>query len=277
MDKFIQLTRPKVSLMVGLSSFAGACLFCASINIRHLIVVLSVTLLSAGCSALNQVQEVKRDKLMLRTSERPLVSGRVSKSAALMFALLLIALSGALIINISDYNSLLFIPFIMLIYNFTYTPLKPATPFALLIGSVTGAVPPVMGYALMGGYPFNPNIMIIAGVLYLWQTPHFALLTIRYCEDYTRAGFKTLASEYGEEKEIAFIVLWLISYFCALFLVTASGLYLNVLSSAMHLALSISFALLLIFFKGSSRLTFNILNLSAALFFLLLVVDRIIL
>jgi protoheme IX farnesyltransferase len=73
-------------------------------------------------------------------------------------------------------------------YLGVYTPLKRRSPLALLLGGVSGVLPPMIGYCLAGGDPLDSRVVILAGLLYLWQVPHFWLLQQRHADDYCRAG-----------------------------------------------------------------------------------------
>jgi len=276
MREHLLLFRPKISLMVGLSAFAGTCLFNGSITITHIYAVLSVIFLSAGCSALNQYQESEQDKLMTRTKKRPIPNGSVKPFEAVRFAMLFLALSFAMMSLTGSIYGLVMIVATILIYNFAYTPLKKKTPFALLIGSVTGAVPPLMGWVAVGGSPFSSEILIISAVLYIWQTPHFALLSEKYADDYKLAGFFTLSATYGRFKADIFIKIWLTAFISALSIIPISNIYHYWITSFLHITLTFISALLFIVFSKDQNKTFHILNLCMILFFLMLVVDRII-
>lgn len=276
MSKIFKLFRPKVSLMVGLSAFAGSCLYDSDINLHHLYAVLAALFLSAGCSALNQFQEREEDSVMLRTQNRPLPSGDIDRFCVLRISAIMVALSACFIILSGSIYSLLFIPFTIILYNLIYTPMKKLTPFALLIGSVTGAIPPVMGYTISGGHIGSREILIVAAVLYVWQTPHFALLSEKYKYDYSSAGFKTLSGVYGKIKSDMFIKVWLTAFICMLLFIPLTNIYCFKSSIYAHTAVTIFFAIILFVKRKSTTPTFHILNISMVIFFLMLVVDRII-
>jgi len=276
MQNTIQLFRPKVSLMVGLSAFAGACLFDSDLNITHVFAVLSALFLSAGCSALNQYQEREEDSLMSRTSDRPIPSGTVDGRSALRISAVMLALSAAFMLLGHNIFALLFIPFTLLVYNLIYTPMKKVTPFALLIGSATGAIPPVLGYTVAGGRINATGILLVAAVLYIWQTPHFALLSEKYKTDYQTAGFKTLSGTYGKIKSDLFIKIWLTAYICTLLFIPLSDIYCMKSVINAHVLITLVFAAALYMNRHYTTRTFHILNISMVIFFVMLVVDRII-
>lgn len=164
----------------------------------------------------------------------------------------------------------------VVIYNFIYTPLKKKTPFALLIGSVTGSMPPLIGYTALGGEINAPEIMVVCAVMYLWQTPHFAMLAEKYAEDYIKAGFRTLSAVYGKATTSVFIKIWVMTFLSSLFFVPLAGVYIYETSSNIHTVITVLTAFMLFLFYKNIHRVFHILNLSMVLFFLLLVIDRII-
>jgi len=276
MAYIFKLFRPKVSIMVGLSAFAGACLYDYNLNLEHIYAAIAAVLLSAGCSAINQYQEQSEDKLMSRTNSRPLPAEQITNMDVIRLALVLISLSAAFIILAGGITGLVFIPITLVIYNYIYTPMKKRTPFALLVGSVTGAIPPVLGYVTIGGTFHEKSVLIVAAVLYVWQTPHFALLSEKYRTDYAKAGFKTLSGTYGKIKAHKFITIWLAAFVCMLLLVPSIDVYCFHITSLLHTTITLLFAAALFVFRKNVNITFHILNLSMVIFFLMLVVDRII-
>ena len=277
MTAYLSLFRLKVSLMVGLSAFAGACLSDSNLSADHLYAFLCALFLSMGCSALNQFQERNEDALMKRTVKRPLPGAILTPKEVLQISALMIALSACFMALTGSLSGFFIIAGVVAVYNLVYTPLKKVTPFALLAGSVTGAVPPMLGYAALGGSLTNEKMLMLCALLYIWQTPHFAMLAERWADDYKAAGFKTLSGTYGAEKSSLFINIWLLAYVCALFFIPLAGIYCEHVSKIIHMSAAAATALLLLVFIRDSRKTFHILNLSMTFFFLLLVADRIIL
>lgn len=271
---FFKLIRIKVTLQVGLSAFAGACLFSSSISLRHLTGVAAAILLSAGCSALNQVQERKEDGLMSRTADRPVASGRLKSFEAVMIACFCFGSAFLAVLTVGSKSLLFLSVFSVVVYNFVYTPMKKHTPFALMAGSVSGALPPYIGYTAMGGNPFDISIMAVATVLYIWQTPHFALLSEKYAADYAKAGFKTLSGTYGQIKAQKFIDVWTAAYVCSLFFIPLAWIYNHGSSLYIHTALTICTLYCFVRFRKSTHKAFVMLNISISLFFMLLIADR---
>lgn len=276
MRSYRYLFRTKISIMVGLSAFAGACLSDSSFGLAHVLAVLSSVFLAAGSSALNQYQEAEEDAQMNRTKRRPIPNGDMTPWHVLKASMAAIGISIFLMLLTGSLRGLILIIATVLIYNFIYTPLKKITPFALLVGSVTGAIPPMLGYTAVGGSYSDPPVLMVCAVLFIWQTPHFAMLAEKYSDDYARAGFITLSAKYGKYKSGLFIKVWLIAFICALFLIPMTGVYIHQAAGWVHLGISVMSALLIALSLRYTTRAFHVLNSCMILFFVLLVVDRII-
>ena len=176
---------------------------------QGLVVLLGVMLLSCGASALNQVQERGPDALMARTAGRPLPSGRLSSLQGLLFALLGIV-SGALILWLGIGRTAGILGLIAAaFYNGVYTPwLKPTSPFAAVPGAIPGAIPPVIGWVAGDGALTDAGAVILFGILFLWQMPHFWALALRYRADYAAGGFPMVSETVGVEGAARLILLY---------------------------------------------------------------------
>ncbi len=153
--------------------------------------VLGTALTASGAMALNEVMEAERDARMERTRHRPLPAGTIGSRHALLVGL---AAAGAglaaLAARVNPLTAFLGL-IVVLLYTLVYTPLKPRTPACTLVGAVCGAIPPMMGWTATGaGLSFGA--WMLAGVLFLWQIPHFLALAWMYREDYRRGGFRML-------------------------------------------------------------------------------------
>ena len=174
-----------------------------------LVMLVGVMLLSSGASALNQVQERRRDALMARTAGRPLPSGRLSFGQGLLFAILALG-AGALILWIGIGRTAGILGIVAAaFYNGLYTPwLKPTSPFAAVPGALPGSLPPVIGWVAGGGSPLDAGAFILFGILFLWQMPHFWALALRYKEDYAAGGFPMVAEAVGVEGTARLILVY---------------------------------------------------------------------
>ena len=176
---------------------------------QGLLVLAGVMLLSCGASALNQVQERGRDGLMARTAGRPLPSGRLSHAQALAFSIVAIVAGAAVLwLGVGPMAGILGL-IASGFYNGVYTPwLKPNSPFAAVPGAIPGAVPPVIGWVAGGGHIADAGAVILFGILFLWQMPHFWALSLRYRADYAAGGFPMVSERVGVEGTARLIQLY---------------------------------------------------------------------
>lgn len=273
---FFDLIRIRISLMVGLSSFAGACLYTHHFNSKHFYGVMAAIFLSFGCSALNQLQERDSDAVMERTVKRPLPDGQMLPGEVFNLSIIMIGLSWCFIFLAGSLQAF-FLNIITIIgYNFVYTPIKKKTPFALMAGSVIGALPPAIGYTCVGGNMTDISILMVTAVLYLWQTPHFAILAEKYADEYARAGFMTISGIYGQQKSRIFVNVWTMAYICALLYIPAAGFYKTSTVPMLHIAMTVFFGLSMLLSFRYHKMRFHYINLSAVMFFILILTDSVI-
>lgn len=190
---YYTLTKPEVNLLILMTTSAGFYLASRGpLKLMGLVNTLAGTLLVAsGTATLNQWMERGWDGQMRRTAKRPLPSGRVSSREALIFGILLSVAGGAyLSLAVNSLSALLAIS-TLLSYLFVYTPLKRKTPLCTLIGAFPGAMPTLIGWAGAGA-AINRQALLLFGVLFLWQFPHFLAIALMYRDDYSRAGYHML-------------------------------------------------------------------------------------
>ncbi|OGP30248.1 MAG: protoheme IX farnesyltransferase [Deltaproteobacteria bacterium GWA2_57_13] len=190
---FVELTKPRVVLMVLVTTFVGFYLGTDSReSFWRLMETLAGTALAAGGTlALNQFLEREADALMVRTRHRPLPDGRVQPTEALVFGVLL-ASAGLLILALTvSALSALVTAFIVGSYLFVYTPLKQKSSLCGIVGAVPGALPPVIGWSAARG-EFGAEGWILFSILFLWQIPHTLAIARLYRDDFARAGIRFL-------------------------------------------------------------------------------------
>lgn len=175
-------------------------------------------LVTGSANALNQVLERDYDRLMPRTANRPVVTGRMSVSTAVLLAGLM-ALLG--ISMLSVFNPLTgFLGTLSLIsYAFVYTPMKRSTALSVAVGAVPGALPLIIGCVAYEGY-ISPTAWMLFALQFLWQFPHFWAVAWLADEDYKKAGFYLLPSKNGEKDEST----GLLSFWFCLLMVGSAGL-----------------------------------------------------
>ena len=190
---FIALTKPRLNLLVLVTAVAGLYLASpegvpASILLHT---ILGTALVAGGAAAFNQVWERETDALMKRTRARPIPSGRLGRTEGLVFAS---AFSTAGIVDLAIAVNLLcagVAALTLLTYVVIYTPLKRRTSLATLIGAVPGALPPVIGWtAATESLSLAP--LVLFGIVFLWQMPHFLAIAWLYRDEYAAAGIPLL-------------------------------------------------------------------------------------
>ncbi len=189
---FFELTKPRVVLMVLVTTVVGFYLGAETPAYGLLIETLIGTALAAGGTlALNQFMERDADGLMERTRRRPLPDGRVQPTEALFFGILITA-AGLLILAFRVGTlSAVVTAFITLSYLFVYTPLKQRSSLCGVLGAVPGALPPVIGWAAARG-EIGVEAWILFAILFFWQIPHTLAIARLYREDFARAGIRFL-------------------------------------------------------------------------------------
>lgn len=197
---FVELTKPRVTLMVVVTTLLGYLLASTgALDWWRLGWTLLGTLLqSAGSLALNQLLERRSDARMKRTAGRPLPSGRLTPRAVLAFGVLAGILGTLLLCFVNLLTAALGL-LTLVSYVFIYTPMKPRSTLNSIVGAVPGAIPPMMGVTAVTN---QVDIMawVLFAILFLWQMPHFLAIAWLYREDYERGGLAMLPVEdaYGE-------------------------------------------------------------------------------
>lgn len=158
---------------------------------------------TGAANGINQVIEKDFDKLMLRTANRPVATNRMSVTEASIVCTLM-GIVGVFIIRyyLNPLSGWLALGALMS-YAFIYTPLKRISPVSVFVGAFPGAIPTLLGWVAVSGTITMPAI-ILFGVQFFWQFPHFWSIAWILDDDYKRAGFKMLPSTPGRDKGTAF-------------------------------------------------------------------------
>jgi protoheme IX farnesyltransferase len=202
---YAQLTKLRLSLLVV---FSAAMAFIMGSDgatdwIRFLLLITGGFLVTGSANAFNQVMEKDLDKLMDRTVDRPLPGHRMQPREAVIVAVV-IGIAGLFILF--RYMNLAsgILGFIALIsYTIMYTPMKRISPFAVFIGAIPGAIPPLLGYVAATNQ-FDTTAWVLFSIQFLWQFPHFWAIAWVLDDDYRKAGFELLPSPGGRDKASAF-------------------------------------------------------------------------
>jgi protoheme IX farnesyltransferase len=190
---FLELTKPRVTLMVLVTTFVGFYLAADSAAGPATLIatLIGTALASGGTLTLNQYMERRSDALMERTRRRPLPDGRILPAEALFFGIVVAAAGIALLALAVNVLSACVTAAITVSYLFAYTPLKPRSAFCGIVGAVPGALPPVIGWAAARG-ELDLGAWVLFAILFLWQIPHTLAIAYIYREDFSRAGTRFL-------------------------------------------------------------------------------------
>lgn len=192
----VSLAKPRITLMVLITTAGGLALAGRVSPMTALLTLLGTGLVVGSANTLNCWLERESDKLMARTRLRPLPAGRMSPATALWFGLLLGAVSIPLLtLGVNRLTGAL-AAIALVSYVAVYTPMKQKSPAALLVGSVPGALPPLIGWTAATGKLEWAGIVLF-GILFFWQLPHFIAIAIFRQDEYTRAGIKVLPAVRG--------------------------------------------------------------------------------
>ncbi len=187
-----ELLKFRLSMLVAFSCAFGFTLASPNLNWATLTMLfIGAFLLSGSSIAINQVVERDFDKLMTRTMNRPLPTGRLSVQEALVFSAICFVLSILILIKFTNPLTVGLSILSMVLYSFVYTPLKRVGPIAVFVGAIPGALPPLLGWVAATG-AISHEALIIFSIQFIWQFPHFWAIAWLADEDYKKAGFKLL-------------------------------------------------------------------------------------
>lgn len=211
---FKQITKAGLAVSVLFSSIAG---YLLGFGINHpfqwtvlLMLIVGGYCMVGASNAFNQVIEKDLDKLMDRTKNRPIPSGRMTPTIALFVAVLLTVV-GLTLLYLINPKTAMFGAISIFLYTSVYTPLKTVTPLSVFVGAFPGAIPFMLGWVAA-----TNDFGIEAGTLFMiqffWQFPHFWAIGWFLYEDYEKAGFFMLPTGKRDNStalQIILYTLWL--------------------------------------------------------------------
>ena len=203
----VQFTKFRLASLVVLSAALCYLFGADEINYSSLtMLIIGGFFVTAASNGFNQIIEKDLDKLMNRTSKRPLPDGRMSLTDAYIISITFGVVGLAILSIWLGLACFLLGLFALASYTFIYTPLKQKTPFAVFVGAFPGAIPPLLGYVAATGR-FDIAAWLVFGIQFLWQFPHFWAIAWVLDDDYKKAGFKMLPSKEGRDKNSAFQIM----------------------------------------------------------------------
>jgi heme o synthase len=222
-DALWELVKLPVCAASSLTVASGYIAFRHDVD-RGLFGAVSGTLLLAmAASALNEVQERDVDALMARTRNRPVACRQIGVVPATALAVA-VGIAGFLILLTGQGSTPALLGLLAVgVYNGVYTPMKRVSAFAIVPGSLIGALPPAIGWIAAGGSGGDPALLAICLLLVVWQMPHFWLLSIVHQADYARAGLPTLGGHFQQSQIRRLIFTWTCGTVAAAALLPAFG------------------------------------------------------
>jgi heme o synthase len=201
---FIELLKMRLSLLVAFScAFGYALASKGNINWEVLLMLTVGGFLLSGASvSINQILEKDLDKVMTRTKNRPLPTARLNVTESVIFIVTILFVSVYILWIYTNPLTVLLSLVSMIIYSFIYTPLKRVGPVAVFVGAIPGALPPLLGWVAATGF-ISYEALIIFGIQFIWQFPHFWAIAWVADDDYKKAGFKLLPSGGGKDMNTA--------------------------------------------------------------------------
>jgi len=217
----VETTKPGITRLVTITAAVGFVLGAAgrAWTLGELIVgalscLAGTAMSAAGANALNQWIERARDAAMSRTSRRPLPQGRVSPLAVMWTGLTLSTLGVGVLAAFSGTVPALLSLACVLVYVLVYTPMKVRTPLATFVGTIPGALPPLIGWTAASAARgvdslLEPGGLSLFVLMTVWQVPHFLAIAWMYRDDYAKGGFCVLPTVVnGEARTVATVGLW---------------------------------------------------------------------
>lgn len=196
---YLMLSKIRLTSLVVMTTMAGYAMAPAPFELStFLLCSVGTTLVSGAANSINQVIETSFDAQMARTRNRVLVQGHLSRLHAVGFALGASTVGvGMLYFGVNELTAALGAANLIL-YTSIYTPMKRYSILNTWVGSLVGAIPPLMGWAACTGGDIGAGAWILAGLLYCWQFPHFNALSWNIRPEYLKAGYKMMANSHPE-------------------------------------------------------------------------------
>jgi heme o synthase len=191
---FSEMLKFRLSLLVAFSCAFGFVLASPTVQWSKLLMLFIGGFLLSGASiVINQIKEKEFDKVMTRTMNRPLPTERVTVQEAMTFGAICFTIAIIILYYFTNPITTGLSILSMILYSFVYTPLKRVGPIAVFVGAIPGALPPLLGWTAATG-TITYEALIIFGIQFIWQFPHFWAIAWVADDDYKKAGFKLLPS-----------------------------------------------------------------------------------
>ena len=243
---YLELTKPRVVALMILTAIIGMCMAVPGFVPWQPLVLgnLGIALCAGSAAAINHVIDERIDQQMSRTKSRPVATGKVSQSQAIIFAAVL-ALAGivVLVLWVNTLTAVLTVAS-LIGYAFIYTMfLKRATPQNIVIGGLAGAAPPLLGWVAVTG-EIHGHALLLVLIIFAWTPPHFWALAIHRREEYAAVGIPMLPVTHG----VKFTALHILLYTIIMFLITLMP-FATGLSNWLYLAAAVVLGLVFLYWS----------------------------
>ena len=249
---YFELCKPKVVGLIVFTAIVGMFLATPGLVPWQAFVfgTIGIGLAASSAAAINHVLDRRIDAEMKRTMNRPIPTGHVSESQALVFAFAL-GLASMLILAVGVNPLTAVLTFFSLIgYAVVYTVyLKRATPQNIVIGGAAGAAPPVLGWTAVTN-SIDPHALLLFLIIFTWTPPHFWALAIARRDDYARVGIPMLPVTHGVE----FTRLHILLYTILLVIVTVLP-FITGMSGVVYLAGALLLGAMFLYYAAAMKLT----------------------
>ncbi|MDT8427991.1 MAG: heme o synthase [Pseudomonadales bacterium] len=209
---YYEMCKPRVVMLMILTAMVGMFLAVPGMVPLDVLILgnIGIALVAASGAVVNHLIDHKVDQLMRRTHNRPIPQGRVDLRQAGVFAAL-IGVAGMLILLFWVNPLCAWLTLASFIgYAFIYTGyLKRATPQNIVIGGLSGAMPPLLGWSAVTG-TIEPGALILVLIIFAWTPPHFWALAIHRKDEYAKTGIPMLPVTHGEHLTKIHIILYTI-------------------------------------------------------------------
>ena len=224
----VTLLKPRITLNVVVTAGVGLLLarrvpgadLSPSVIVSFLV---GCSMIVAGANALNMYIERDSDGFMPRTKNRPLPAGRMAPRFALIIGVALSAVAVPVLAIGTNALTALLAVIANLLYVLAYTPLKQHSQYALHVGAIPGAIPPLLGWTAVTGR-IDAGGAVLFAIMFLWQIPHFVAIALFRKGDYARAGLVVMPNVVGELASRHSIIRWIFALVAASLLVVPLGL-----------------------------------------------------
>jgi heme o synthase len=212
---FLALCKPRVTMLIVFTAMIG--MFLATPNMVPLNILLAATIgigmASGAAAAFNCLVEQAIDAKMARTRGRPLPTGQVTSNQTFIFASIMASIGLAILYIFVNPLTMWLTLATFVGYAVIYTVfLKPATPLNIVIGGLSGAMPPALGWAAVTG-AVSAEAWVLVLIIFAWTPPHFWALALYRREEYAKSGLPMLPVTHGEEYTRLQILLYTIILF----------------------------------------------------------------